>query len=73
MSHHRGRLGKKKDGVYRTDSDLGRVGITPHPSRLCTEVAKRPETIRWADERASRGAIPELVEKEWRIDLAGFR
>ncbi len=24
--------------------DLGRVGITPHPSRLCTEVAKRPET-----------------------------
>jgi uncharacterized protein len=25
--------------------DLGRVGIMPHPSRLCTEVAKRPETI----------------------------
>ncbi len=31
--------------------DLGRVGITPHPSGLCTEVAKRPETIKWADVR----------------------
>ena len=31
--------------------DLGRVGITPHPSGLCTEVAKRPETIQWADVR----------------------
>ena len=28
--------------------DLGRVGIMPHPSRLCTEVAKRPETIKRA-------------------------
>lgn len=25
--------------------DLGRVGIMPHPSRLCTEVAKRREMI----------------------------
>ncbi len=49
--------------------DLGRVGITPHPSRLCTDVAKRPETIRWADGRASLGVVPELVEREWGIDL----
>ena len=33
--------------------DLGRVGITPHPSRLCTEAARRPEMIRWADGRAA--------------------
>ena len=49
--------------------DLGRVGITPHPSRLCTEAARRPETIRWADGRASFGVVPEFVKEEWGIDL----
>ena len=45
--------------------DLGRVGITPHPSRLCTEVAKRPEIIKWADGRASFGVVPKFVLEEW--------
>lgn len=49
--------------------DLGRVGITPHSSRLCTEFAKRPETIKWADGRASFGVIPTFVADEWGIDL----
>ena len=49
--------------------DLGRVGITPHPSRLCTEAARRPEMIRWADGRASFGVVPEFVKEEWGIDL----
>jgi uncharacterized protein len=49
--------------------DLGRVGITPHPSRLCTEAAKRPEVIKWADGRASFGVVPEFVLDEWGIDL----
>ncbi|XZE56384.1 hypothetical protein SH139x_002495 [Planctomycetaceae bacterium SH139] len=49
--------------------DLGRVGIMPHPSRLCTEVAKRPETIQRADGRASFGVVPTLVLEEWGIDL----
>ena len=49
--------------------DLGRVGIMPHPSRLCTEVAKRPETIKWADGRASFGVVPTFVLEEWGIDL----
>lgn len=49
--------------------DLGRVGITPHSSRLCTEVAKRPETIKWADGRASFGVVPTFVLEEWGIDL----
>src|SRR5262249_56457260 len=31
--------------------DLGRVGIVPHPNRLGTDVAKRPEVIKWADGR----------------------
>ena len=49
--------------------DLGRVGITPHPTRLCTTFAKRPETIKWADGRASFGVIPNFVLDEWGIDL----
>lgn len=49
--------------------DLGRVGITPDPSRLCTAVAKRPETIEWADGRARFGVIPAFVSDEWRINL----
>ena len=47
--------------------DLGRVGITPHPNRLCTAVAKRPEPIKWADGRASFGVVPKLVNNEWGI------
>jgi uncharacterized protein len=53
--------------------DLGRVGIMPHPSRLCTEVAKRPGTIQWADDRASFGVVPGFVKTEWGIDLEGDR
>lgn len=49
--------------------DLGRVGITPHPSRLCTEAARRPEMIRWADGRASFRVIPDFVGGAWGIDL----
>ncbi len=49
--------------------DLGRVGITPHPSRLCTAVAKRPETIQWADGRASVGVIPHFVSEQWGLHM----
>jgi uncharacterized protein len=49
--------------------DLGRVGIVPHPSRLCTPFAKHPETIKWADGRASFGVVPKFVLEEWGIDL----
>ena len=49
--------------------DLGRVGITPHPSRLCTETAKLKETIDWAHGRASFGVVPEFVLREWEIEL----
>ncbi|MCA9142604.1 MAG: hypothetical protein KDB05_07450 [Planctomycetales bacterium] len=49
--------------------DLGRVGITPNPNRLCTEIARRPETIKWADGRASFGVVPEFVLEQWGVDL----
>jgi uncharacterized protein len=32
--------------------DLGRVGIIPDPSRLCTEAARDPAIIRWAYARS---------------------
>ncbi len=53
--------------------DLGRVGITPHPKVLCTEAAKREETIKWADGRASLGVVPEIVKEDWGIDLEKYR
>ncbi|WP_437222606.1 hypothetical protein SH661x_002859 [Planctomicrobium sp. SH661] len=49
--------------------DLGRVGIQPHPSRLCTEVAKRPEILKWADGRGCFRVVPDFVLEEWGIDL----
>jgi len=49
--------------------DLGRVGIRPLANRLCTNIAKRPETIQWADERAMHGVIPDLVFEQWQLDL----
>jgi uncharacterized protein len=53
--------------------DLGRVGVTPHPALLCTDAARRPETILWADGRASLAVEPPLVWDEWGIDLRGDR
>ena len=49
--------------------DLGRVGITPHPIRLCTDVAKRPDILSWADERSTSGFVPNFVLDEWGVDL----
>jgi uncharacterized protein len=49
--------------------DLGRVGITPHPSKLCTDAAKTKEMIQWADGRASFRVVPALVLDDWGIEL----
>lgn len=32
--------------------DLGRIGIRPHPSRLCTEAARDPALLEWAYRRS---------------------
>lgn len=53
--------------------DLGRVGITPHPSRLCTDAAKQSEMIKWADGRASFRVVPAFVLDDWGIDLGQAR
>lgn len=49
--------------------DLGRVGVQPHPSRLCTAAAKRPDVLKWADGRAGFQVVPALVKDEWGINL----
>ncbi len=49
--------------------DLGRVGVTPQPSRLCTDTAKDPAMIEWANGRASFRVIPGFVLNEWGVDL----
>jgi uncharacterized protein len=43
--------------------DLGRVGIRPHASRLCTTAAHG--LIDWANERAEREHVPLSVLREW--------
>lgn len=53
--------------------DLGRIGIRPRPRLLCTDVARRDETIRWATEKASARRVPAFVGKEWGINLAALR
>lgn len=41
--------------------DLARVGKTPDPDQLCTEMARRPETIAWANNRSTSNAIAEIL------------
>ena len=45
--------------------DLGRVGITPDPTCLCTEAAKAIELRTWADQRSGEGHVPLIVHQEW--------
>lgn len=45
--------------------DLGRVGMQPEPTKLCTDAAKLPEFIKWADGRAAFAVVPEFVRREW--------
>jgi uncharacterized protein len=50
--------------------DLGRVGIFPDASRLCTAEAKTREMIQWANRRACSYRVPDFVLAEWGIELA---
>jgi uncharacterized protein len=45
--------------------DLGRVGIRPHPRRLCTHAARDPEMIAWAHGRACRDHPESAVLRAW--------
>jgi len=45
--------------------DLGRVGITPNPARLCTDAARK--LLKWADARAVAGYEPADVLEAWGV------
>ena len=45
--------------------DLARVGIMPHPRKLCTRTAKDPTIINWANDRALTRFSPFYVDQEW--------
>lgn len=47
--------------------DLPRLGIVVDRDRLCTDEARRPEIIRWADERGWRGHVGAYVDTEWLV------
>lgn len=49
--------------------DLARSGIKPMPSRLCTDAAKDPEVIAWANHRSLTSFVPEFVLSEWGVIL----
>jgi uncharacterized protein len=51
--------------------DLGRVGIRPRATKLCTAAASDPETIAWAHDRAWSGFIPRLLREEWGFAVPG--
>ena len=53
--------------------DLGRVGMRLDPTKLCTDAARHPEIMRWADGRAAFKVIPEIVSMEWGIETSGWR
>ena len=41
--------------------DLARVGKTPNPEFLCTDMAKNPELISWASDRSIQNYSPDIV------------
>jgi uncharacterized protein len=47
--------------------DLGRVGVTPAPSRLCTDAARG--LIKWADGRAVRDHAPMHILSAWGVQV----
>jgi uncharacterized protein len=49
--------------------DLLRVGTRPHPRLLCTDAAKTSVIMEWANDRASRLVVPELVGMQWGIPI----
>jgi uncharacterized protein len=49
--------------------DLGRVGITPRPHRLCTDAARG--LLDWAHDRAVVGHVPVDVLSTWGVADSG--
>jgi uncharacterized protein len=52
--------------------DLLRVGIKPQPKWLCTNAAKDPDVIQWANSRSIPRYTPTLIQEEWKLDLGNL-
>lgn len=50
--------------------DLYRVGSLPEPHRLCTDAARQPALLAWANDRARYRFAPDLLRSEWGLDGA---
>jgi uncharacterized protein len=53
--------------------DLLRVGKRPVAELLCTEAARDPAMIAWANERARKGDVPSLIWEEWGVRMPDIR
>jgi uncharacterized protein len=53
--------------------DLGRVGGRIDPSWLGATTLEHPTIMRWAHKRAASHAIPELIQRDWHIETAGWK
>jgi uncharacterized protein len=51
--------------------DLARVGILPDPACLCTETAKTPQFITWANRRAVENYSPAFIQDQWIPNFRG--
>lgn len=51
--------------------DLGRVSVAPDPSMLCTQAARGPDMIAWAEARSRCFYTPPLVKEEWGLAYRG--
>jgi len=50
--------------------DLLRVGIQPRPRLLCTDAARDPGILKWANARAVNRVVSSLIRAEWGLDGA---
>ncbi|MGO9111810.1 MAG: hypothetical protein ACLP9L_21495 [Thermoguttaceae bacterium] len=44
--------------------DLGRVAVCVDREKLCTDAAKTPEILKWANDRAWSEVVPDFVQAE---------
>lgn len=49
--------------------DLGRAHIAPDPRYLCTDAARDPRIIAWAEARSRARHVPKWVREEWGVEL----
>jgi len=47
--------------------DLLRVGIEPSPRKLCTDAARDPAILAWANDRALRNHVPDFARHDWLV------